>query len=1146
MEGLPVRIENLGMERFGRRSNLFLEGFSDHLNVVYGPNGSGKTTTIQFVRWMLFGNCDDTCRRYVSETPAPASGSMTVVHDGLRRNIARQDDGTRYGRVAVDRGDHYSRQTNHMVSLLGEISQTDFDQIFAPSFDREPNLRALLQTIQSRSFHFSPQRFTSQRAQELRLRMDHLRRDLDRLPWMGNDLHHLLERRRTLERTIEELRVEVSRRRENYDREYEELNHQIQGQEAEIARIRDDWHARDTDVAARRRELEEAWQVAEDTKQQYLRHRRAELANVAENLDRARNMSSEIQGRYERVKEELRDQAEHPSHSSRDAEPVCLVKSIASQLDQLRGSQPTHLPTLASPGESLPPTLSTPTASLDLLRSEIGALCRILQEQRTEDRTKALEEELEQLKQCEAVIDRWVDGLAAQRDQLADELFEVERHGVSLVVDELDPATQVGAQPYIGDVSNPRRIRAVAHACDAYLPLEPEADPLLRRLMAQRDAIGSDQEAAERRLRQLLDRRRELEAALGRLQDRELDHAVREMSELDVSIRTAEERDRIQREINQLEAERMRHTDDVRPSPFVEDASHLLSQLSGGKFVRIRLEGIHAVSVEDATGHLVQHEHLSRGARDQLYLSMCLAVIASYRERGVELPLILNDAFINIDSELDNAMASVISNFARKGHQVILFTRHRHVAQLFEHENARYIELGPVARQVAAEPLLTEDVIDQVRFRPRNTVAADDADVSPERSEGQAENGRRVHAARERQVVTGSRSESGRPAALVDRTTSLATTGSLDAETVARLRAIGIISVHDFLHSSLTTIEHELSQWGLSARPLRRWQQELNLRVAVPDLNAEDARLLVASGISDVAALAEADGKTIRERIQQFVSSPRSGRAGTVGYRCDPQRVSQWIRAARASYEDPRVESYGTNDYGRDEDGERRSLTRRSRPANRENSRRSGRSAANSNRRRRSSRNRASNRLGASRSRSTTSDKSRSSQRKRSPRSSSEPASSAGTPQTGPRFYLGKSDAVVDAPSIGSRTAERLTAVGIESVADLLAADHIELAARLDYKRINADTIRQWQAQSRLACCIPQLRGHDAQILVACGIEDSHDLAQMDPGELWSVVGPFVKTAECKRIIRNGKEPDLEEVSDWIEWANDARKLHAA
>jgi hypothetical protein len=144
------------------------------------------------------------------------------------------------------------------------------------------------------------------------------------------------------------------------------------------------------------------------------------------------------------------------------------------------------------------------------------------------------------------------------------------------------------------------------------------------------------------------------------------------------------------------------------------------------------------------------------------------------------------------------------------------------------------------------------------------------------------------------------------------------------------------------------------------------------------------------------------------------------------------------------------------------------------------------------------------------------------------------------------RFYLNTGDSIEQAPSIGPRMAERFEAIGIVTVADFLNADADSLAERLNRRRIGADTIRLWQLQTTLACRIPWLRGHDAQILVACGIHDVESLAKMDSARLWKIVQPFIATVECKRIIRNGKSPDLEEIKDWIQWARNARHLQAA
>ena len=123
---------------------------------------------------------------------------------------------------------------------------------------------------------------------------------------------------------------------------------------------------------------------------------------------------------------------------------------------------------------------------------------------------------------------------------------------------------------------------------------------------------------------------------------------------------------------------------------------------------------------------------------------------------------------------------------------------------------------------------------------------------------------------------------------------------------------------------------------------------------------------------------------------------------------------------------------------------------------------------------------------------------------------------------------------------------EDLEAIGIKTVSDLLSADPESVSERLEVKRFTPKAVTDWQQQTELACRVPQLRGHDAQILVALGVSDVEELAASDPDELWARVEPFVETKEGKRIIRNGKTPDLDEVSEWVQWAQASRQLSAA
>jgi hypothetical protein len=144
------------------------------------------------------------------------------------------------------------------------------------------------------------------------------------------------------------------------------------------------------------------------------------------------------------------------------------------------------------------------------------------------------------------------------------------------------------------------------------------------------------------------------------------------------------------------------------------------------------------------------------------------------------------------------------------------------------------------------------------------------------------------------------------------------------------------------------------------------------------------------------------------------------------------------------------------------------------------------------------------------------------------------------------RFYLQQDAPVVDAPSIGERMEERLQAIGVSTIQDLLDADPEQVAEQLDHRRVDADTVLQWQQQTTLVCCIPMLRGHDAQLLVAADIITPADLAACDAEELFEIIDPIARSKEGKRILRGGNLPDLEEVSDWVNFAQYNRELRAA
>lgn len=138
------------------------------------------------------------------------------------------------------------------------------------------------------------------------------------------------------------------------------------------------------------------------------------------------------------------------------------------------------------------------------------------------------------------------------------------------------------------------------------------------------------------------------------------------------------------------------------------------------------------------------------------------------------------------------------------------------------------------------------------------------------------------------------------------------------------------------------------------------------------------------------------------------------------------------------------------------------------------------------------------------------------------------------------RVHLAIGDQVEAAPSIGPKTAERLIAIGIATVGDLLAADPAAAAMRIGARHITPATIADWQDQARLVLSVPELRGTHAQLLVGAGYRTLEAIAAADPTALSAAVLKFATTRDGERVLRSGDPPDIERIKTWIESATTA------
>jgi len=117
----------------------------------------------------------------------------------------------------------------------------------------------------------------------------------------------------------------------------------------------------------------------------------------------------------------------------------------------------------------------------------------------------------------------------------------------------------------------------------------------------------------------------------------------------------------------------------------LQEASKYMAQLTDGRYTRIWTPLAHDILfVDNDKGQSLSVQVLSRGTREQLFVSLRLALVAAYGRRGIHLPMILDDVFVNYDAGRTRTACAVLRQFAKQGHQLLVFTCHEHVWQMFK------------------------------------------------------------------------------------------------------------------------------------------------------------------------------------------------------------------------------------------------------------------------------------------------------------------------------------------------------------------------------------------------------------------------------------------------------------------------------
>ncbi len=238
--------------------------------------------------------------------------------------------------------------------------------------------------------------------------------------------------------------------------------------------------------------------------------------------------------------------------------------------------------------------------------------------------------------------------------------------------------------------------------------LKAKRDEIIAQMAGQLGACCSSEDlfqqlkkgGFEKRLSQLESEQQQVVARIASLHERrgELNEKLKSLSRSQQLAANRLEANEVQQQLSQathewartaavscaLDQVRNVYESDQQPESLAE-ASAYLAQLTDGRYHRIWTPfGESSLRVDSKVGRSASIEHLSRGTREQVFLSLRMALAAAYSRRGAPMPMIFDDVLVNFDAHRAEAAAQTLCQFAAAGHQVLVFTCHDHIRSTFQ------------------------------------------------------------------------------------------------------------------------------------------------------------------------------------------------------------------------------------------------------------------------------------------------------------------------------------------------------------------------------------------------------------------------------------------------------------------------------
>ncbi len=1185
-----MQLVSMEVNQLGTADRTSVGPLTAGLNAVCGRRGSGKSALVAWLRGIVNPHAP-LAHGSLAHASAPdlASGRLTVrVTDGeyqierperagrtsskiLRRattawngQLAQPRNGQAHGRVnGRPYDEHWNGlpdrlQTGLQSDLISQLQQNAFARLSEIPSDSQATYR-LWDLARDLRLEDSPSPARNDERSMLIAREQELTAQLHPLENIAATREGLLARRRQLESDLERARRQsggkyfapatdehrrLSDRLAAMDRDCDALRAHLTEIDTAIARLRDG-------------------QIVDQKQSTY----RDQLLALDAQLARWRNTLTEIRAHRERLESastdaQLDGQLGEQFTPVNQAVPRLALRSLEAQIlearrhfDALVEGVDRHRDHYDNVRHELPQTLR-------LMQHELHEVCQQLSRHESLTTSRAMRDQIQQLARCENEMKLSVERLIVERGELLRTIATACQLSVDQVSLAYSDSCRCADHPHLDSW-----LSAVGNGPLTQVKsttINPKFFDELTDLENRRQHVVAQLEAAERDRLSTDSRLRHLGVAplANGSYDRVEAELLRELDLVNEDILRLETRDRLRVDLvdvrrrlqhvphevensQSLRGRFLRHLAGLTGSP-IERATHELfrdqlvrdvTQPQQYAYDRRSLDSRYGAPLmseryEPVRGHyhadqLNQSTPDARVARLE-EVALRLAIADLLAAKGHALPVVMDETLDGLQGpHLLTALRYLAGHCDVAHQQVVLLTDDQHLAETVKSVRGNVVPLT-VAHTVAAHAAPV--VVDHDVNRHLTAIANDfetDKWHEPEWTPPVVR-----HEVKKRWMLT--------------ERSDIHEVPSIGPVTASRLRALGIHRVADLLDADAEALAASARLSGVDAEVVDAWQSECRLLCAMPQLRPFDARVMAGAGVRDHRQLNEMEPARLLERVENFLATERGKQIMRSGSPNELSRLTAWVASAKRGSSERRRETSTFDSPARtpvtrrsnrtridgaqdtvptyhivERDDERPARARDQRPSRDE---------------RRSQRDREAS----------------SARRERTARPANG-ASHGANGSTGKResesrlkFYLELSSPVVDAPSIGASMARSLEEVGVVTVSDLLNINADDLSADLGQPRVTGAVIRAWQDQSRLVCRIPNLRGHDAQILVACGVTTPEALTRMEPTALLAQTTAFASSTQGQRVLRGSQAPDLEEVKQWIDWAANSRSLMAA